>query len=58
MAFALRAAAATRRVFQDDERRQLRAAATRAMEVAFEDAAVVQGCAVSARWECTVPAQR
>jgi hypothetical protein len=58
MAFALRAAEVARRVFLDDDRRQLRAAAARAVEVAFEDAAVVQGCAVSARWECTVPGQR
>jgi hypothetical protein len=58
MAFALRAADAARRVFLDDDRRQLRGAAGRAMEVAFEDASVVQGCAVSARWECTVPGQR
>jgi hypothetical protein len=55
MAFALRAAEAARRVFLDDDRRQLRVAAARAMEVAFEDAALVQGCAVVARWECTVP---
>lgn len=55
MAFALRAAEVARRVFLDDDRRQLRAAAARAVEVAFEDAAVVQGCAVVARWECAVP---
>jgi hypothetical protein len=58
MTFALRAAEAARRVFLDDDRRQLRAAASRAVEVAFEDAAVVHGCAVCARWECTVPGQR
>jgi hypothetical protein len=58
MEFARRAASVVRRVFIEDDRRQLRSAAGRAIVVAFEDAAVVDGCAVSARWECTVPGQR
>jgi len=47
-----------RTVLAGDGRRQLRGGATRASVVAFKDAAVVQGCEVTARWECTVPAQR
>jgi hypothetical protein len=58
MEFALRAAAAARAVLADDKRRQLRKGATRAITIAFKDAAVVQGCEVTARWECTVPGQR
>ena len=58
MEFALRAAAVARTVLAGDDRRQLRRGATRAIVVAFKDAAVVQGCEVTARWECTVPAQR
>jgi hypothetical protein len=30
----------------------------RAIVVAYKDASVVQGCEATARWECTVPAQR
>jgi hypothetical protein len=58
MEFALRAADATRAVLANDKRRQLRKGATRAIVVAFKDSAVVQGCEVTARWECTVPAHR
>jgi hypothetical protein len=58
MEFALRAAAAARVVLADDQRGQLRKGATRAIVIAFKDAAVVQGCEVTARWECTVPGQR
>jgi hypothetical protein len=54
----LRVAAVARTVLAGDDRRQLRRGATRAIVVAFKDAAVVQGCEVTARWECTVPAQR
>jgi hypothetical protein len=38
--------------------RQLKRGATRAIVIAFKDAGVVQGCEVTARWECTVPGQR
>jgi len=58
MEFALRAAAVARAVMADDARRQIRKGATRAIVVAFKDAAVVQDCEVTARWECTVPGQR
>lgn len=58
MEFALRAAAVARAVLADDQRRQLKRGATRAIVIAFKDAAVVGGCEVTARWECTVPGQR
>src|SRR5690348_13796530 len=58
MEFALRAATAARAVLADDSRRQIRKGAARAIVVAFKDSAVVQGCEVTARWECTVPGQR
>jgi hypothetical protein len=58
MEFALRAASITRAVLADDERRQLRRGAARAITIAYKDSAVVDGCEVTARWECTVPAQR
>jgi hypothetical protein len=58
MEFALRVATVTRAVLADDERRQLRKGATRAITIAFKDSAVLDGCEVMARWECTVPAQR
>lgn len=57
MEFALRAAAVARAVLADDQRRKLRKGATRAIVIAFKDAAVVQGCEVTMRWECTVPGQ-
>ncbi|MFL5619135.1 MAG: hypothetical protein ACJ79A_12190 [Gemmatimonadaceae bacterium] len=58
MEFAQRAAAVARAVLTDDPRRQLKRGATRAIVIAFKDAAVVQGCEVTARWECIVPGQR
>jgi len=58
MEFALRAAAVARAVMADDKRGQIRKGATRAIVIAFKDANVVQGCEVTARWECTVPGQR
>jgi hypothetical protein len=58
MELALRVAAAARTVLAADPRRQLRNGAARAIVVIYEDATVVQGCAVTARWECTVPGQR
>lgn len=50
-----RAVAVTRAVLADDERRQLRKSAPKAIVVAFEDSTLVEGCAVTERWECTVP---
>jgi len=50
-----RAVAVTRAVLADDERRQLRKSAPKAIVVAFEDASLVDGCPVTTRWECTVP---
>jgi hypothetical protein len=58
MEFARQAASAVRRVFAEDGRRQLRSASTRAIVVTLEDAALVDGCAVTARWECIVPGTR
>jgi hypothetical protein len=58
MEFAGRAVAVARAVLADDSRRQLRNGARRAIVVVYEDATVVQGCAVVARWECAVPGQR
>jgi hypothetical protein len=52
-----RAVAVTRAVLADDDRRQLRKSAPKAIVVAFEDASLVDGCPVTARWECTVPGQ-
>jgi hypothetical protein len=53
---ALRTANVARAVLAEHSRRELRASARRAIVVVYEDAAVVQGCAVTARWECVVPA--
>jgi len=58
MEFALRAASVARGVLSADRRSQLRRSARRAIVVVYEDASVVQGCAVVARWECVVPGQR
>jgi len=58
MDFALRAASVARGVLASDRRGQLRRSARRAIVVVYEDATVVQGCAVVARWECVVPGQR
>ena len=55
--FALRAASTARAVLADDRRQQIRKGATRATVVSFKDSAVVQGCEVTARWECTIPSQ-
>ena len=54
--FALRAAAVARAVMADDRRGKLRKGATRAIVIVFKDSAAVQGCEVTLRWECTVPA--
>jgi hypothetical protein len=58
MELALRAVAAARVVLAGDSRWQLRRGATKAVVVVFEDSTVVQGCAVTARWESAVPSQR
>ena len=50
-----RAVAVTRAVLADDERRQLRQSAPKAIVVAFEDSALVDRWPVTTRWECTVP---
>lgn len=57
MEFARRAATVARAVLADDQRRQLKRGATRAIVIAFKDTGVVQGCEVTARWECTIPLQ-
>ena len=54
--YALRAAAVTRSVLSDDRRGAMRARANRAIEVVYEDAAALRGCAVTSRWECVVTA--
>ena len=57
MELALRVVEAARVVLAGDSRWQLRRGATRAIVVIYEDSTVVQGCAVTARWECAVPRQ-
>ena len=54
--YALRAAAIAREIVAEDKRRTVRQRAGRAIEVVFEDATLVRGCAVVFRWECVVPA--
>lgn len=53
---ALRAAAVARAVFARDHRAPVRRRVRRAIVVAYEDDSLVRGCAVTARWECIVPA--
>ena len=53
---ALHVAATARAVLADDARRAVRERAARAIVVVYEDAALVRGCTVTARWECVVPA--
>ena len=53
--YALGVAATTRAVRAADPRRAVRERAQRAVVVVYEDAALVRGCAVVARWECVVP---
>lgn len=55
--FALRVAAIVRRVLADDRRSDVRRRARRAIVVVYEDAANAGGCAVTARWECVIPAE-
>jgi hypothetical protein len=54
--FALRAAAIAREILAEDKRRIIRQRVTRAIEIVYEDATLLRGCAVVARWECVVPA--
>jgi hypothetical protein len=54
--YALRVASVTREVLADDSRHAVRQRATRAIVVVYEDASLLRGCAVVARWECVVPA--
>lgn len=53
---ALRAAATARAVLAADSRRSVRERANRAIVIVYEDATLVRGCAVLARWECVVTA--
>ena len=53
---ALRTASIARAVLAADSRRAVRERASRAIVVVYEDASVVRGCTVLARWECVVPA--
>jgi hypothetical protein len=52
---ALRVVETARMVLAGDSRWQLRRGATLAIVVVYEDATIVQGCAVTSRWECAVP---
>lgn len=54
MEHAHRAAAIARSVLADDPRRAVRRRATRAVVIVYEDAALVRGCEVVARWECVI----
>ncbi len=49
-----RAAAIARMVLAEDTRRAVRKRATRAVVVVYEDATLVRGCEITARWECVV----
>lgn len=53
---ALRAATVTRSILAQDARSAVRLRATRAIEIVYEDASLVQGYPVTGRWECVVPA--
>ena len=54
--FALEKSAIARSLLAADHRRAMRARAARAIEVIYEDATALRGCAVVARWECVVTA--
>lgn len=53
---ALKAAAIARAVFSADRRTVVRRRLRRAIVVVYEDATLVRGCSVTARWECVIPA--
>jgi len=52
---ALRAAGTARAAIAQSSQRAVRRRTARAIVVVYEDAALVRGCAVVARWECVVP---
>jgi hypothetical protein len=54
--YALAAAATARSVFATDSRRTVRGRFKRASVGACEDASSVNGCSVTSRWECVIPA--
>lgn len=54
--YALRVAATAREILANDSRRSVRQRTSRAIEVVYEDASLVKGCAVLAQWDCVVPA--
>jgi hypothetical protein len=55
--YAVRVVNVARAVFAEDTRRLVRRAAAWATVVVYEDASIVQGSAVVARWECVVPSE-
>lgn len=55
--YAVRIAEVARSVLAEDSRRNVRRGAKWATVIVFEDATIVEGCAVVARWECVVPAE-
>ena len=54
--YAARAASVARAALANDHRRMVRRGARWATVIVYEDASVVQGCAVVARWQCVIPA--
>ena len=54
--YALRAASVARMVLSSNSKKAVRERAGRAIVIVFEDATIVRGCAVVARWECVIPA--
>jgi hypothetical protein len=54
--YALRAASVARSILASDARSAVRRRAGRAIDIVYEDATLVQGYPVAARWECVVPA--
>jgi len=52
---ALHVATVARTVLANDSRQTVRDRVKRAIVVVYEDAALVRGCDVLARWECVVP---
>lgn len=54
--YALKVVEAARGVLGADKRRAVRERANRAIVVVYEDATLVRGCSVVARWDCVVPA--
>ncbi|MDQ6872719.1 MAG: hypothetical protein M3037_12060, partial [Gemmatimonadota bacterium] len=56
IAYALRAAETARAVLAADSRRTVRERANRAIVIVYEDAKVLRGASVVARWECVVAA--